>query len=140
MKEQVISEEVAEDQFNKFLEYYDIDLEDCEERDDVRAGLEIAFKGIKRAIRSGYVEMIETDEGEILVRQVLQHPVGQVTELIYSPSTAMAKAELDTRKIEGQDNRITYLMGKLCKRLKIVQMLKAGDEKRMKRIGGVFLM
>ena len=139
-KEPKISEEIAQEQLDQFLEYYDIDPSDCENRDDVRAGLEISFKGIKRSIMNGHVEMIQDDEGDILVKQVLEHKVGAVEELIYKPCTAIAKAELDTRKVEGQDNRITYLMGKMCGRLRIVQELKAGDEKRMKRLGGVFLM
>jgi hypothetical protein len=70
----VLSEEVAKDQFNLFLNWYDLDEDDFAEEE--KAGYEQAKRKILRAIRQGRIEIdIEPDDkgdDTIIVKQTLK--------------------------------------------------------------------
>ncbi len=68
----VISEEVAEEQLDGFLEFYDIVKADIE-HEDGPAAVGTLLNGIKRAIMRGDVEM-EQGDGTMMVRQTLKFP------------------------------------------------------------------
>ena len=92
MPEDKISEQVAEDQFESFLDYFDIDFNDIEIEDGAEAARTMKNTLI-RAIRRGALE-ITTEDG-LSIRQILTHPIGDIQAIIYTDKVARARLAMD---------------------------------------------
>lgn len=109
-KEMVLSEEAAEQQLQLFLDYYDIDLEDTDDKDLLRANRSVKKKVIK-AIRKGLVEVKEENE-TLNVYQTLEKPMQGITNPIrYKEPTGHSKIAMKESDKEDYYGKMYNLLG-----------------------------
>ena len=134
-----ISEEVAKEQFEQFCEYYDFDAEDAT-AEDVRVALDAATARIIKAIMRGRLEVKDVD-GDITVRQVLKHPMGDVSELSYGVLTGKAKIAMEKKKKQDDHHgKIYALLGSLSGLGEgAISSLRGADLSTAECVGMVFL-
>ncbi len=108
-KDLVISQEIAEEQFELLADYYSIDLSDLDDGDGEVASSSVRNKFL-RAVRRGLLEVIDGDNG-VEVKQVLIKKVGDIEVLTYSQVNGRARKAL--RKIKGHYEQMYTLLGVL---------------------------
>jgi len=105
----VISEEIANEQFEILADFYQIDLTDLDDGDGEVASQSVKNKFL-RAVRSGLLEVTETDGG-LKVKQTFLREYGGLKEITYSEVNGRARKSL--RKIKGEYERMYTLLGVL---------------------------
>jgi len=103
-----ISREVAEEQLDEFLGFYEIELDILP--GDQKAAVDGSVKKIISAILKGRVEVLSNGE----IRQVFKNPPGDVPELIYRELTGSAKLAMKGKGAEDYHGRIYALLGSLA--------------------------
>ena len=109
-----ISEEVAIEQVNELLEYYDIDVEaitagDSKEAKASAEAFEKALDHVSRAFRLGTLEIERDPDGKMKVSQSLRG--GQVLQ--YAEISAKAKLAMEKFPSDAGYSRIYAFMGSL---------------------------
>jgi hypothetical protein len=108
-KDLVISQEIAEEQFELLADYYGIDLSDLDDGDGEVASSSVRNKFL-RAVRHGLLEVVDGDNG-VEVKQVLIKQIGNIEVLTYSQVNGRARKSL--RKIKGHYEQMYTLLGVL---------------------------
>jgi hypothetical protein len=103
-----ISREAAEQQWERFAEFYDIDPEFVPV--DHRASYDIQKGHFIKAVCRGRLEVFD-DAGGVSLRQHLEHPIRELKSVTYGTLTATAKLEMD--KGNGRHQMIQYLLASL---------------------------
>lgn len=137
-KDNVISEESARAQFNIFMEYYGLSIEDIEIEDGVEA-VNTLVNGLIRAIQAGNLEVME-DENGFRVRQVLVRPLEGLTELVYQDKIAAAKIAMDSAGKKIQLRVYTFLAALTGADVGQLTKLKGQDVTTLNRISVLFSM
>jgi len=99
-----ISQEVAEEQLNAFLDYYEIELDELPEE------INGAVKKLLSAICKGRVEVLSNGE----IKQIFKNPPGEVSEVVYKELTGSAKLAMKGKSAEDHHGRIYALLGSLA--------------------------
>lgn len=94
VKNNLISEEVAQDQLDILTDFYDVDLEDSDD-----TSKKVAKKRLLRAIQQGRLTI--TSQGGLKVTQILQNPPGEISEIPYRIITGADRARME--KIAGDN-------------------------------------
>jgi hypothetical protein len=106
--ENVISREAAEQQWQRFAAFYDIDEEFMPQ--DSKAQFDNLKMHFAKSVCRGRLEVVDGDEG-VIVRQHLKNATGQLKVLEYGVLSATAKVEMD--KGNGRHQMIQYLLASL---------------------------
>jgi hypothetical protein len=126
-----ISEESAREQFNKLIEFYDVDMEDLGK--DARTRSRIERKVVK-AIMQGRVEIEDSPE-EFRVKQTLRDG----SEFVYGEVTGISKIQMD--KYEGQHEKLYQLLASLSKKpVMQIKKLSGPDLSIAEYLSLIFLM
>jgi hypothetical protein len=145
---QKISNDVAEDELTRFLEYYDLDPEEDE---DVEELLKRYGARLVRAIRNGHIELEEDDNGRLFVLQHLRCKHKVLGDTIrYKPLSAKAKIAMKDgmtanrkgqMKQRGSNDRMYRLLGSLAGlENSAVQLVEGPDVGLMEILGALFLL
>lgn len=110
MSEEKISEQVAEEQFESFLEHFDIDFNDIEIEDGTEAARTMK-NALIRAIRRGALEI--SAEGGLSIKQILTHPIGDIQAIIYTDKIAKARLAMDHESPKKTQARMYAFMAAL---------------------------
>lgn len=138
MSKYKVSEEVAQDQLDLLIDYYDIDLDMKNDADDVQRAALAAVEKLKRYIRLGRVE-ITADDG-LTVIQHFKYSKGETTSISYRVCDGKAKMAMSKAGEKDYSGKIYHLMaslgnvspGDLAK-------LQAVDSNVVECLGAVFL-
>ncbi len=130
----------AQAEFDKFAEMYNIDPEYLPEGSDSQQAMLQSCAKMIDAIRLGYFEFIECDEG-VKVKQNLRFPQGDITSIEYTVMTGKHKRALDS--VTGKNAvyaRVFALLGSLSGLgTTPFTQLKAVDYKNAELLGYFFL-
>ena len=110
MEEFKISEQVADEQFESFLDHFDIDFNDIEIEDGAEAARTMK-NALIRAIRRGALE-ITTEDG-FSIRQILTHSIGDMQAIIYTDKVAKARLAMDHESPKRTQARMYAFMAAL---------------------------
>ena len=110
MSEAKISEEVADEQFDSFLDYFDIEFNDIEVEDGAEAARTMK-NALIRAIRRGALEI--SVEGEFSIKQNLTHPIGEIDIITYTDKVAKARLAMDHQSPKKIQARMYAFMAAL---------------------------
>lgn len=110
MFEAKISEEVAEEQFDSFLDYFDIDFNDIE-IEDGEATAKTIKTALVRAIRRG--ALVISVGGDFSIKQILTHPIDDIQEIIYTDKFAKARLAMDHESPKKSQARMLAFMAAL---------------------------
>jgi len=99
-----ISSEVAQDQLDIMIDYYEIDIDIMSE--SIRENVAFALEKIKQAIKKGRVEI--TNDKDLKIIQKLKTPINDVTEIVYGPATAKSKLQIKDK--DDQYKKVYKLM------------------------------
>lgn len=147
--EYLIGESEAQDQLDKFCEWYGIDLD---ENLTLAAGegmvaMEVAMKRIIKAIRQGSLEIVEADHPKygttLQVLQRLAHSIGErnISEITYHELTGATKASVKIGKNANETEALFALLGVLSKKPKeVFRGLRGRDLGVANLVGLLFLM
>lgn len=102
----ILSDQVAQEQIDIFLDFYEFDLEEMIEKK--RNILLPAIDVLKKSIRLGRLE-VKTDDDSILVVQKLVRPPGGVDQLKYKEVTGRARTAM--KEDAGEYTRMYQLAG-----------------------------
>lgn len=139
MSEFVCSKEVARDNLDELLEYYDIHKEDLAIEQGPES-MQTLLNGLVRSIRKGRLK-IEMDGSDLKVIQSLQFPPGEIKELTYGVVTQAARMEMDKINGNKEQERMVAFMASLSGATdKVISKLKAVDMGTMNRLATVFSM
>lgn len=143
MSETMISEEMAIQQLNLVLDYYDIDPDDFKDLQVDDNSAVIAYERIisklKKAIKRGKLEIKEDDNRPFITQYLDRELKGNVKELRYKPITGNAKMEMD--KYKENTGKLYGLLGVLSGVSKTeIQKLEGRDLALAEYIGALFLL
>lgn len=135
----VCSEEIAKDNLDELLDYYDINKDDIEIEEGPEA-MQTLLNGLVRAIRKGRLK-IEINEGDLTVVQSLKFPPGDISEITYGVVNQKARMEMDKIKDNKAQERMLAFMASLsgCTS-KVLVGFKGVDMGTMNRLATVFSM
>jgi hypothetical protein len=102
----LISEESAEEQLDKLIEFYDVDMEDLGKTDKRRKKIR---RKLVKAISQGQIE-IEDSPNDFIVKQKLRDG----TQFVYHEISGTAKVQMD--KYEGQHEKLYGLLAVMAKK------------------------
>jgi hypothetical protein len=141
MTENIISEEMAQEQIDLFLEFYEIDLDDLD-NEDLKDALSISIKKVFKAIRKGRLEIIEVEDS-VHVKQILKKKKPEKlpsNEVIYKELEGVAKVNMKSRDPEDQYGKIYALLGSLSGLgTPIITQFKSTDLSIAECLGALFL-
>lgn len=139
MSEMVCSKEVATDNLDELLEYYDIHKEDLA-IEEGPAAMQTLLNGLVRSIMNGRLKVV-IKEGDLEIIQSLKFPPGEIKELTYGVVTQSARLEMD--KINGskeQERMVAFMASLSGSTSKVISKLKGVDMGTMNRLATVFSM
>jgi len=140
LSDQVISEEVAQNEFQNVLDFYDIDFDDIKE-ERVKNGMESSMRKIIRAIRKGNLTIKENPEGVPIIIQTLRRRQDKMPETIeYGEPGGKAKIAMSKAADNDHYGKLYALLGSISGlgHAKIT-MLKGVDMSLAECIGTIFL-
>ena len=134
----LLSQDVADDQMEKFIDYYDIDPSD-EDNDEKREAINSSIHRLKRAIRKGQLDISIGDDGVIKVVQSLHKD--KETKIEYKEVGGQAKLEMGKRKAMDYHGRMYSLLGSLSDLgMTAISKLKGIDNSIAECLGALFLL
>lgn len=132
-KNDILSEEVAEDQVQLFFDYYDLDIDDISE-EQARV-FEMSLSRIKKAVRKGKLEFAEIG-GVVKITQHLKND----TTLIYDEISGRSKLAMKNKADTDNYGKIYSLCGSLTGIGESgISKLKGADMSLAECIGALFL-
>jgi hypothetical protein len=133
-----LSEEAAENQFDLFLDFYDIDIPSIGHK-DLKAGLETSKLKIIRAIRKGRLEITENDTGVIVVQHITDRE-GNGDTITYGVVAGKHKVAMKDKADTDNYGKIYALMGSLSGLGETaIQKLQGVDSGIVECLGGFYL-
>lgn len=138
----VLSEESAQEELNRFYEYYDIDLSDLDE-DDGDEEMSIGNRAIKslqkkilKGVRKGVLKFEERDEGFFIVQTTRRG-----NDISYKEIDGHAKTEMGKKKDNDHSGKCYALLGYLCgEGENLIKKLKGPDLSLAEAIGTTLLL
>ena len=127
-----LSEDSAQEQLNRLLDYYEIDFDDIPS--DQAKSFEMIGKKLVKFIRQGRLE-IKTEDGI----QCIQTLRNGTTIITYKELNGKAKTAMGTKSAEDGNGRIYALMGALSDGETMITELKGPDLSLVECLGAVFL-
>jgi ActR/RegA family two-component response regulator len=136
----VIDEEPAQDQLDLLLDFYDIEVDELDEDDDVEKATLKAIKKIKKYIMKGLIEISE-DDG-LTVIQHLHHSKGETKQISYGVITGHAKIAMSKAAERDYSGKVYQVMGSLSSNISAesIARLKGVDLAVVECLGAIFLM
>lgn len=129
-----ISEESAQKELSTFLEYYEVEVEDME--DKARKAFDALLPVIIRGIRKGMIEFNNDDENGQCVVQTLRNK----KVIKYKEMNGQAKMAMNKKAEDDASGQCYALLGSLCGEGEtLISKLKGPDLKRAEHIGGMLL-
>ena len=139
MTESKVSLEVAKDQMQEFLDYYDIDQDDIVVEQGPEA-VKTIMNRLIRAIRSGNLE-IRINDGSLSVIQRLRNPPGDILEITYKEIGGEAKRAMDAVPETKPALRMQTFMGYLSGlNADAIKKLKGADYSIVERLAILFMV
>ncbi len=139
-KKLLISKEMAAEQLEVLMEYYDIDKDDIEIEEGTEA-VQTLMNGLVRAIRKGRLEIKVDADNKLVVTQHLQHPPGDIDSINYNIVGQKARLAMDRVKSTKEQERMCAFMGSLSGfGSQGVSGLVAADMGTMSRLATLFSM
>jgi len=139
-KKVVISEESAQAEIDRFLSYYDIDIDDMD--DDLSKGMQRSVAKMKKAIMRGMLEFVDND-GSLSVIHKLKWPPSSLNggdTLKYRVLDGKAKIAMREAGENDTYGQIYMILGSLCGLgAQPIQELKAQDLGVAEAVGLVFI-
>jgi hypothetical protein len=130
----LISIEVAEGEFDRFLEYYDL-VEDDDPEDPIGEIIKTLRKKMVRAFHKGWFELEEDDRGRLFVLHHLRCEMpGLPKTLKYKPLNVKAKLAMKDGTIQRRGE--TVQKGQHEKMYLLLGSLSGIEESVMRRIEG----
>ena len=127
-----LSEDSAQEQLNKLLDYYEIDFNDIPI--EQKNAFEMIGKKLVKFIRQGRLE-IKTEDGI----QCIQTLRNGTTTITYKELNGKAKTAMGTKGPDDGNGRIYALMGALSDGETVITDLKGPDLSLAECLGAVFL-
>lgn len=139
MTENVISEQIAQEQIDVLLDFYDIDFADIEKK-EAREAVESSCKRLKRAVRKGMID-IKTVDDTIEVIQNLSRPFKNFEgPIVYKEITGRAKVAMRDNADTDHFGRIYALLGGMAGEGEaVIQKLRGKDMSVAECLGVLFL-
>jgi hypothetical protein len=148
-----ISKEVAEEQFEEFLEYYDLDPEDdTSEEGNIKIAVEACRGKMIKAFHRGWFELEKDDRVRLFVNHNLRCKLRDDTSVLrYRPLNVKAKIAMksgvrqarrgEEKTAQGNHEQIYSLLASLAgiDKSKIKQ-IEGPDVGLMEYLGGLFLL
>lgn len=132
-----ISKESAEKEFEKFIDFYDVDLEVLD--DDQREMFKSAQKKTIGAIMKGRVEFITDGDGRVVIHQHLRKEGSSVVK--YGVLIGTAKNSIKSGKNKSDYGRLYALMGSLSGIAEYqISKFEGSDLTTMEALATLFLM
>lgn len=132
MNELAISEEVAENEVQKLLDFYEIEIDDIDNN-----GLKSSITSLKKAVRKGRLEI--KDEGIIV--QTLKRHKGEIGTLEYKELNGQAKKAMGRARPDDANGRLYELLGSLSGMgSKAISNLRGVDLSLAESIGVVLML
>lgn len=133
-----VSEEVAEEQLETFLDFYDIDIASIDHK-EVQAGLKLSASKVKRAIRKGKLS-VELAGDSIKVIQTFKNTEGTEDTIDYTVIAGRHKVAMKDKSDTDNYGKIYALMGSLSGLgEKAILKLKGADLGLVESLGGLYL-
>ena len=137
-KKKKLSEEAAHDQVMELLDYYGIDVDDLDGKQNKQAMVSTLNK-VCGFIREGLVE-IKVKDGALMVTQTLAKPPGDVKTIEYGEVHGKHKTAMDGKGDDSNYTKIYALMGSLSGMGDTaVKALSGKDLSVVECIGTIFL-
>lgn len=137
MADYKISEESAQEQFQIFLDYYDLDEDDFDDS-DVKAGMSLSRKKLTRAIRKGMLEI--SNDKKLVVTQHLKAPKGENSVINYRIVNGTSKISMKSKSSKDTYGKIYALLGSLSDLGDMaIQKLEGADLGVAESLGTLFL-
>lgn len=128
-----LSEKVARDQLQAMLDYYEIDIDDIEEK-DVKRAVKAGYKRVIKAIRLGRLEI--STEGDIKITQTTRN--GE--KIVYREIDGKAKVAMAGKEEKDYYGKSYAMMGSLSDLGESgITMLKGVDLSLAEVLGMIFL-
>ena len=138
MSEKKISDEVAEEQFESFLDYYRINFNDIEIEDGAEAARTMK-NALVRAIQEGLLEVTAGDD--LVIKQNLIKPIGEIDSITYTDKVAKARLAMDHESPKKTQARMLAFMAALSGvPVSVLLQLKGADYTIFGRIMAIFSM
>lgn len=132
-----LSPESAQAELDKFIEFYELKRDNLNE--DQQDVYDSATRSIRDAIIKGRIEILEDDNGNVIVKQNLRKP--GATPITYKVMTANAKRAMGGKKNQGDFDRLYNLMSSLSGLgNNAINQLVGPDMSTMENLGYLFLM
>jgi ribosomal protein S4E len=132
-----ISQQVAEEQFGVLEDYYDLDVNDIDHKEQ-KAAAKMSKSRIIKSIRKGRLQ-IALQDGTIAITQTLQKPPGEVATLEYAELSGRHKISMK----DSEDNyvRMYALVGAMTGLNETaISNLKGVDLSLVECLGSLFLL
>lgn len=136
--ENKISDEVAEQQLNELLDYYELES-DCFIEKKQKNVFEMTCIRLKKAIRKGRLSISSVDDN-IIIKQYLKKPPGEIKELEYEELSGKNKVVMGKYEEDDQHKKIYALIGSLTGLGEsAIEKLKGVDSSICESLGFLFL-
>lgn len=136
MKKPILSEEVAQEQVQILLDYYDIEADTEELEPAQKKAISSSISKIKRGIMNGIIEI--TGDNGLKITQMLQNPPGDVSTLEYG--RVSGKSRVSMKDGGSEYERCYQLVGSVTGvGAKAIQNLDIRDLKYCEALGVLFL-
>lgn len=131
-----ISEEIAKEQLQKMLDYYELEVEELDE--DIQSLITSSCRQVKKAIMAGLMD-IEVSGNNCKVKQYLRFPLNGIPNPItYHELNGKCKAEI--KDDLGDYQKIYTLLGVLSREgMSVIQLLQGKDLSRAEALASIFL-
>jgi hypothetical protein len=133
-----ISKEVAAEQLEEFLDYYDLDPEDDEtEEGDIRKLIESFAKKLKKAFYRGWFELEKDERGRLFINHHLRCALKDGTETLrYKPLNVRAKIAMRSGVTTTRKGEETTAKGDYEKIYALMASLAGIGEEKIRQIEG----
>lgn len=141
--EQKINPEAAQQQVDLFLDYYEVELDDFEDKKVLNA-IKTAMNKIKKAVMRCRIE-IKLENNSLVILQTLKHPfdrtnASRMETIKYKSLRGQAKTRLKYCDENDDYGKVYALMGGLCGEPdSTMQMLEGVDLTVVEAISSIFL-
>lgn len=134
MRKNILTEELAEKQIDELNDFYDIDVEFIIPA--LAEPLKQHLLGIKKAIMRGRLSIEVTDDS-VNIKQHLERPIGDVSEIVFKELTGKAASLADNANAES---RVYVLLGSLSNNPpELFRSMGRVDHRTAMDIGNYFL-
>ena len=135
----IASKETAKNEIKKMLDYYEIDIEEIEDK-KVKDAIKASYERLVKAVRRGRLE-IKMESGQInIIQRTRPDENGKSKTIEYREIDGTAKCEADNYPADAYYQRAYAVMGSLSGMGEIaIKKLKSVDLSLVEVLGLIFL-